>query len=286
MCKILSIINNKGGVGKTTSTSVFAELLAYLNKKVLVVDLDAQGNLSMFFHEHDEDDQEILSGFKPAEEQNVYELFKYKYKSKEDIQKLIRKTNVNNIDIIPSSKRHRKTPLELSTDIGNTNIILKRALKSVSENYDFIIIDNAPADNILTVNSMFASDYILIPVRVEAFSYKGLKETLSSILYIKEEHDLDKIEFLGAFITQANSQTNVYKEIKLQYELELGNKFFKTPIRIDTKINEIEVNLKPLLSYSLESNALMDYAKLLLEMNILDENSKLMLCKSIENTNI
>ena len=280
MC-IISIINNKGGVGKTTSTSVIAELLAYLGKTLLVVDLDAQSNLSMFFHEHDEDDQEVLSGFKQPQKQNIYELFKYKYRNKEEVQKLIRRTNIEGIDIIPSSKRHRKTPSELANDIGNINVILKRALKSINENYDFILIDNAPADNILTVNSMFASDYILIPVRVESYSYKGLRETLSSILYIKEEHDLDKIEFLGAFITQVNSQTNVYKEIKAQYELELGNKFFKNPVRIDTKINEIEVNLKPLLSYSLESNALIDYAKLVLEMDILDKNSKEILYKSI-----
>lgn len=279
MC-IISIINNKGGVGKTTSTSVIAELLAYLGKAVLVVDLDAQSNLSMFFHEHDEDDQEVLSGFKQPQKQNIYELFKYKYRNKEEVQKLIRRTNIEGIDIIPSSKRLKKTPSELINDTGNINVILKRALKSITENYDFILIDNAPANNILTVNSMFASDYILIPVRVESFSYKGLRETLSSILYIKEEHDLE-IEFLGAFITQVNSQTNVYKEIKAQYELELGNKFFKTPVRIDTKINEIEVNLKPLLSYSLESNALIDYAKLMLEMDILDKNSKEILCKSI-----
>ena len=133
------------------------------------------------------------------------------------------------------------------------------------------MIDNAPASDILTVNSIFASDYIVTPVRVEDYSYKGLKETVADIIYIKREHDLEHVEFLGAYITQANIITNAYKNRLQICEAALQEKFLKTPIRMDTKINELESKHVSLINFCPQSNALNDYAKLLLEMHILDE---------------
>lgn len=268
---IVSYINNKGGVAKTTSVAVTAELLAYIGCKVLVIDLDEQSNLSLFFHSYIEDDEDTISGLQLPETQNIYELFKYRYRTAAEVKAIICSTNIAGVDIIPSSKRHARTPLELTLNTGNNNIVLRRALNTVKTDYDFILIDNAPASNILTVNSIFASDYIITPVKPEQYSLKGLKETLTSILYIKEEHDLEDINFLGAFITQADLNTNAFKSGKELLSESLNGKVFSTAIRKDTKINEINQSLVPLLGHGGEqSNALIDYARLLLEMHILD----------------
>ena len=187
-CKVISIINNKGGVSKTTTVNICATLLAAIGKKVLIVDCDESGNLSMSYDHFVDDPLSVLDGID-------------RMRSKDDVEKVIYHTYNNNIDIIPASKRHKHTPSYILQSTGNNNIILKRALQAVRENYDFILIDNAPADNILTVNSMFASDYVLVPIRIENYSYKGLKETLTSMNYIIEEHDLESLHFLGAFYT-------------------------------------------------------------------------------------
>lgn len=283
MCKIISIVNNKGGVGKTTSSIILSELLAWTGKKVLLIDLDQQGNSSMSCGFYTEDSDEVLNSTSlPAEsDYHIAELFKFRYRTSEEMQKIIRHTGIPGFDIIPSSKRHKNTPLVLNSNTGNNNIILRRALNSIKENYDYILIDNAPANDILTVNSLIASDFVIIPVRVEKYSYKGLRETIDTIVYIKEEHGIDNVQLGGAFITQAEIATNIYKDIKECYLSELGGKFYHTPIRKDVKISEIETNFKPILSYAQDCRAVFDYSVLLLEMNILDAASTELLQRAI-----
>lgn len=274
MCKVISIVNNKGGVGKTTSTGIIAQLIAYLGKKVLVIDLDQQSNLSMLLSSYIEDSDDVINGITPASVQNIAELFKYRYRDAANVRGLIRSTPVPNLDIIPSSKRHKNTVLNISANTtGNNNIILKKALATIKDEYDYILIDNAPANDILTVNSMFASDMVLVPVRVEGFSHKGLQETLDTIIYIKEEHDLDHLKFGGTFITQAEKNTVIFKDLFESYESTLAEKFLKTSIRKDIKVCELESIFKPLLEYCPNSNVVFDYSKLILELNILDEDA-------------
>lgn len=274
MCKVISIVNNKGGVGKTTSTGIIAQLIAWLGKKVLVVDLDQQSNLSMLLNRYIEDRDDIINGITPAPVPNIAELFKYRYRDVDNVRSLIKSTQVPNLFIIPSSKRHKNTVLNISANTtGNNNIILKKALATIKDEYDYILIDNAPANDILTVNSMFASDMVLVPVRVEGFSHKGLQETLDTIIYIKEEHDLDHLKFGGTFITQAEKNTVIFKDLFESYESTLAEKFLKTAIRKDIKVCELESIFKPLLEYCPNSNVVFDYSKLILELNILDEDA-------------
>ena len=269
----ISIINNKGGVGKTSSTLILAELMAFLGLKVLCIDLDAQSNLSMILNRYIDDSPNVVNGIESPKEYNVAELFKYRYRTAEDVCQLIKVTDVPNLSVIPSSKRHEKTLTNImANETGNNNTILKRALAAVKDRYDFILIDNAPASNIMTVNSIFASDYIITPVRAEGISYKGLRETMETIAYIKEEHDIENANFLGTFITQVETNTNIFKELKETYATELGAKFLKTPIRKDIKVSEVETVFKPLLTYAPNTNAVFDYAALLLELGILPED--------------
>lgn len=283
--KIISVLNNKGGVSKTTTVNIFASLISAVGKKVLIVDCDESGNLSMSYGHYVEDPVSVLDGLEQASKPNIAELFRFRYRTKEDVEMVIYHTYNNLIDIIPSSKRHKNTPSNILQSTGNNNVILKRALETVRNEYDFILIDNAPADNILTVNSMFASDFVLVPIRIENYSYKGLRETLNSMQYIIEEHELAHLKFLGTFFTQANPRTNIFREMvercqKDFRESSIDGKFFNTYIRVDTKINEINSKFQSLLSYP-DSNALIDYAHLLLETKLLDPESEKLLKKAI-----
>lgn len=278
MAKIISTVNNKGGVAKTTTTNVFATLLAFAGKKVLLVDCDESGNLSMSYNRYVEDTPAIIDGIENPKEPNITELFKYRFRTKEDVQKVIYPTYNPNIDIIPASKRHKHTPTTITKNTGNNNIILKRALQAVKNDYDYILIDNAPVETILTVNSMFASDYVLTPIRVENYSYQGLRETLASVNYIIEEHELESLTFLGTFFVQANPRTKNFKELfseksEVFSAAGLEDKFFKSYIRMDDKINVINSKFISLLDFP-TSNALIDYTKLLLETGILDNEAK------------
>lgn len=283
--KVISIVNNKGGVGKTTSTKILGELMAFLGLRVLHVDLDPQNNLTMFCKLPNftvEDSENVINGLIPPTEKNLADIFKFRYRTKEEVMPLIRKTSVPNMDILPSSKRHKKSIDAIKGDgVGNTKVILKKALAAIRDDYDFILIDNAPASDELTVNSLITSDYVLTPVRMEGFSYRGLIETLDTIAYIKREHDLDNLTFLGTFITQAEPNTNIYKNLVESYENELGSKFLKSSIRRDIKIPEIELHFESILQYAPNTNAVYDYSKLLLEMDILDDNKTAKLREAI-----
>lgn len=272
MCKIISIINNKGGVAKTTSTGIIAQILAYLEKKVLVVDLDESANLSMMLNAYTEDSEAVINNMVPAEKAHVAELFRYRYRDAGNVSNLIYPTKIKNIDIMPSSERHGQSQLYIQNNTGNNNIILKRALNAIKDQYDYILIDNAPAKDILTVNSMFASDLILIPVRLEEYSYKGLQETLNTVAYIKEEHDLENPKIGGVFMTQAETNTIIYKDLATLYNDTLGDLFCRTCIRKDIKICEINKSFQPVLSYCPDSNAVYDYFKLIEELDILDDS--------------
>lgn len=282
MCIIISIINNKGGVGKTSSTGFIAELLAYLQQKTLVIDLDQQANGSLMLGHYIEDSDDVIRGIAPPLEPNIAELFRYRYRDYENVKKLIYPTPISFLDILPASRRHKNTPTVIAAnETGNNNIILKKALQTIKGDYDYILIDNAPASDILTVNSMFVSDWIYVPVRLEGFSYIGLLETLKTIRYIKEEHDLESVQFGGTFITHVEERTNIFKDLSESYESEFQNKFFKTYIRKDIKISEVDTTFRPILQYCPNTNAVFDYANLLLEMGILNDSAQKLLAHSI-----
>lgn len=281
MGKIISIINNKGGVGKTSSAIFISELLAWLGAKTLDVDLDEQSNLSMILHSYVDDPDNVISGaMEPQTPPNIAELFKYQYCEKEKVERVIVKTNIANLDIIPCSKRHKNTQAVIQESSGNKNTILRNALAKIKDDYDFIIIDNAPASDILTINSIVASDYVITPVNTDGFGYVGMVDTLKSIQKIKEQYNLD-VQFLGAFFTRAESNTNLYKDLSDAYKQELEDKYFQSSIRKDIRVSEIETRFVPILEYAPNTNAVFDYAKLILEMGILDARQEKMLKEAI-----
>lgn len=281
MGKIISIINNKGGVGKTSSAIFISELLAWLGAKTLDVDLDEQSNLSMILHSYVDDPDNVIEGIvEPQTAPNIAELFKYQYCDKEKVENIIVKSNIENLYIIPCSKRHKNTQNVIMKSTGNQSTILRNALAKIKDDFDYIIIDNAPASDILTINSIVASDYVITPVNTDGFGYVGMEDTLKSIQKIKEKYNLD-VQFLGAFFTRAESNTNLYKDLCDAYKQELNDKYFESSIRKDIRVSEIETKFVPILEYAPNTNAVFDYARLILEMGILDADKEQLLKSAI-----
>lgn len=282
MAKILGIVNNKGGVGKTTSTAFIGEILALFGNKVLLVDTDESGNLSVLYNQYQEDSKNVLNGIEPPEKLNVAEIFRLRYKEKEDVKKCIYQIN-ENMDIIPCSKRFNAVPdmllLQSKTNNLNNNIILKRALRTIESDYDYIIIDTAPRNDILIVNCLMAADYITVPVKTESFSLKGFNEVLTELNNLKEEFDITA-EFLGAFQTAAEKTTNIYKGLEAEYKELLGDKALPS-IRKDTKVNEVLSGCgKSLIEYTSSANVLYDYCMLLIAMGIVDDQTVALIRKA------
>jgi len=272
MGKIISVINNKGGSGKTATVEILSELLSSLGYKILAIDLDHQCNLSM-----------ALRRFQLINDKSIKNIFKHKCQKREDVEQYIQQTDIDNIDIIASDEEHNNTERDLALDLfSNTAVILKKALDTIKDKYDFILIDNAPANNILTVNSMIASDYVLCPAKCEEFSHKGIVTTLQNIKNVQESYMLNDLKFLGTFLVATEPNTNRHKKTIKLFESEFKDKFFKTYIRKDIKVVDMESDFIPLLEIDPSSNALHDYANLLLEFNIMDEEHSKILREAIQ----
>lgn len=261
---ILSSINIKGGVGKTTTTCCLAEILAELNLKVLLIDDDPQANTSQLFNRYQTHDKTI---------NNIY-LYKGQEINYENISACIQKTDIENIDIIASTEELTFTCNNVAYDTSRAQqYILKKAIGYIKDDYDMILIDNTPFFNILSINTLCASDYVITPVQSNGFSYAGLTMLLEQILNTKDEFNPD-LQFLGVFFTNVNPRKVVFKDLYEAYQNEIGDKFISQYIRQDKNVDESSTAFVPLLKYNKNSNAVKDYRKLLYSLNILDKDKQ------------
>lgn len=262
--KIISTINIKGGVGKTTTIGSIGEILAEIGKRVLIIDMDPQANSSQLFQRYQSSQYNI----------NDIMMLKGNDINHENVKKSIQKTDNPLIDIITSNEELTFITNTITFDTSRAQqIILKKAISTIKEEYDFILIDNTPFFNILTINSLCASDYVLTPVGANGFSYVGLTRLLTEINKIKEEFNED-LNFLGAFMANVNKQKVVFKDLYASYKEELGDKFLEQYIRQDKNVDESSTAFMPLLSYNPKCNAVNDYKKLLYSLKILNEKDQ------------
>lgn len=262
MNRTISVINIKGGVGKTTTVCAFAEILAMHGKKVLIADLDPQCNSSQIFNCYNKS-------------KTIVDIFSLKSGEMlaENIRTCIYPTEYTNIDIIPSCEE-----LTFMSDIIQNDTsriqqrILHKALNLIKRDYDYVILDNSPYFNIITMNALCASDHVLTPVENDGYGYKGLTTLLGKIFSVREELN-ENLNFLGVFLTKVNKQTNLFKQMHDLYAKELGDKFIPLYIRQDNKVKESCTLFSPIVHYAPDCNAVQDYRNLLAALHIADDIS-------------
>ena len=195
MGKIISIANQKGGVGKTTTAINLSTVLAKKNKKTLLIDTDPQGNATSGV------------GVKKDLEMSVYDVLV----EETAIEEVIVQTNIKNLSICPSNINLAGAEVEL-VPMMSREMRLKEKLETIKDSYDFIIIDCPPSLGLITLNAFTASDSVLIPVQCEYYALEGLGQLLNTIKLVKK-HLNKELEIEGALLTMFDTRTNLSKQV-------------------------------------------------------------------------
>lgn len=261
--KTISIINLKGGVAKTISAANTAHILATVHhKKVLLVDNDKQGNASKLFGLHSYDDMSITDVLTNRSARLV---------------DIIRPTQFAGLDLLPANMTLLQANLQIMLDTARQRETrLKKALQTIFGLYDYCIIDNAPDINISVINALAASDYVLIPIKVDNFAFDGLKELKEQLDNTREEINPD-LCLLGCFVTcYQNNEVNQQGEEWLRTQADYP--LFDTHIRRTEKVDESTFASTPIMVYSRRCGATLDYLKfadeLLSRIDVLSNSDK------------
>ena len=248
MTKIISITNQKGGVGKTTTAINLATSLAAIKKKILIIDADPQGNAS--------------TGIGITYEEREPSLYKLITLGDHD-EKSIKKTIVPGLDIIPSSSDLAGSEIELVA-VSNREFVLRSIIEKI-ENYDFIIIDCPPALGLLTINAIVAAHSIIIPLQCEFFALEGLTSLINTIELIKNNYN-KKIFIEGILLTMVDKRNSLSSLVENDVRSHLGEKVYKTTIPRNIRISEAPSHGKPVLIYDIQCSGSLAYIQLAKEV--------------------
>ena len=253
MKKIISISNQKGGVGKTTTTINLATSLAAVKKNVLIVDADPQGNASTGL------------GLRHTDRlPSIYEMIHEKKLLKEGIKE----TLIPGLKIIGANTDLAAAEVEL-TNFENREYVLKSIFAEVN-NFDFIFIDCPPALGLLTINSLVASDTTLIPLQSEFFALEGLSALMQTIKLIQQNFNKD-LQIEGILLTMLDKRNSLSSLVEKDVRHHFGNQVYKTTIPRNVKISEAPSHGKPALVYDTQAAGSLAYIELAKEV-ILNQN--------------
>lgn len=253
MGKIISFANQKGGVGKTTTCINLAAYVAAMGKKVLVLDLDPQGNATSG-----------LGIEKDKDLKTIYDLIS----GDTDVNDVINQTIVENLDIIPSTVDLAGAEIEM-VQMPQREKIIKGILDPIKDSYDFIMIDCPPSLGLITVNSLTASDSVIIPITCEFFSLEGLTQLMNTIKLIKY-HLNPSIDIEGVVMTMKDKRSNLTAQVSDEILKFFGKRVFFTYIPRNIRLAEAPSHGEPILIYEPSSKGAEAYMSLAEEF--LDRN--------------
>lgn len=246
MAKKIAIINQKGGVGKTTTAISLGAYLAKNGKRVLVVDLDPQGNTTSGFGIT----SESLNGC-------IYNVLI----DGAAILRVKKETNTHeNLHLVPASINLAAAEVELVSQLAR-EYKLKTAFEDIENDYDYILIDNPPSLGLLTVNGLVAADRVLIPVQAEYYALEGLGQLLSTIKRVRVQLN-PNLDLLGVLVTMYDKRTSLSKEVYNELEKHFGKHVFKTIIPRNIRLAEAPSYGKAILEYDKFSKGALAYKNL------------------------
>ncbi len=257
MGKIISIANQKGGVGKTTTSINISTILAKKGKKVLLIDADPQGNATSGI------------GIEKKTEKSIYDVIIEETK----VEDVVLDTQIKNLRICPSNINLAGAEVEL-VSMMSREYRLKERLEEIKENYDYIIIDCPPSLGLITLNAFTASDSVLIPVQCEYYALEGLEQLMNTVNLVKK-HLNKELELEGAVLTMYDARTNLSNQVVKEVKNYFEDKVYKTVIPRNVRLSEAPSFGMPISIYDPRSKGAKCYDKLVKEILKKNEEDKL-----------
>lgn len=243
MTKIISVFNHKGGVGKSTSVSSIGAGLVEHGKKVLLIDLDPQSNLTTSFLQ-EEPERTIYEAFIDGKNLPVVEISSL-------------------LHIVPSSLEHSATEIAISTKMQR-EAILKKLIAPIADNYDYILLDCPPSLGLISINALVASNEVYVPITAEILPTRGLRMLTDIIGQVQEGLNPDL--YIGGIILTRWENSNLSRDIEASLRETFGDVVFKTKIRKNISIAEAPSTFQSILQYAPDSNGAKDYRALTKEI--------------------
>ncbi|MBO5477810.1 MAG: ParA family protein [Clostridia bacterium] len=253
MARVISIANQKGGVGKTTTAVNLSACLAQRGKKVLLIDTDPQGNATSGL------------GIEAHTDKSVYNVLV----DDMEISETIVPTMVKKLDVCPANINLAGAEIELVSMVSRENR-LKDAIDKVRDLYDYILIDCPPSLGLITLNAFTASDSVLVPIQCEYYALEGLGQLINTIKLVQKRLNTELI-VEGVILTMFDARTNLSTQVAREVEKYFGNKVFQTIIPRNIRLSEAPSHGLPITLYDNESKGAETYKKLARELVKLTE---------------
>lgn len=243
MARILAISNQKGGVGKTTTSINLAAALARRGHRTLLVDLDPQGNASsgVGAHKAEKGSYDLLHGYAEA-------------------RQVVLKTSMKNLEVIPATRPLLGAELELGEE-DHPQTLLREGLDGIRDEYDWIVLDCPPSLGLLTVNALTAADGVIIPLQAEYFAMEGLGSILQTLKKVRNNLNPDLVRE-GVLITMKDARNKLAKEVEQTARETFGEGVFQTTITRNVRLSEAPSHGKSIVEYSPRSHGSRDYLAL------------------------